>query len=119
MFNFVIILLSVLLNASAQLFLKKGAEVLNEPNIAEDISLLIYKLFINFHIISGLSCYAISILLWIYALSKVDVSVAYPMISIGFILNALAAWYLFNEPLGFLKLIGIFFIIVGDIANTT
>lgn len=115
MFNFAIILISVLLNASAQLFLKKGAEVLNDPNAPENIPLLIYKLLINFHIISGLSCYAISILLWIYALSKVDVSVAYPMISIGFILNTIAAWYLFNEPLGFLKLIGIFFIILGVI----
>ena len=113
MFKFIIIILSVILNAAAQLFLKKGSEVLNEPNAYENIFSLLAKIFFNSSIVSGLTCYAISILLWIYALSKVDVSVAYPMISIGFIVNVLAAWYLFSEPLGLFKLIGIFFIIVG------
>ena len=113
MLNFTIILLSVFLNAAAQLFLKKGSEVLNEPNIYENIFLLFTKVLFNSSIVAGLTCYAISILLWIYALSKVDVSIAYPMISIGFILNAIAAWYLFGEPFGFIKLIGIFFIIIG------
>jgi len=113
MFNFLIIFLSVCLNALAQLFLKSGSEVLNQPNIFEDTFLLFLKVISNLHIISGLTCYAISILLWIYALSKVDVSIAYPMISIGFIINTIAAWYLFNEPFGLFKLVGIFFIIIG------
>ena len=115
MLNFTIILLSVFLNAAAQLFLKNGSEVLNDPNIYENIFSLSTKVFFNPSIISGLACYAISILLWIYALSKVEVSIAYPMISIGFIVNAIAAWYLFSEPLGLFKLIGIFFIIIGVI----
>lgn len=115
MLNLIVIIFSVFLNAAAQLFLKKGSQVLNEPDVNENIFSLFMTVFFNSSIISGLSCYAISILLWIYALSKVDVSIAYPMISIGFIFNALAAWYLFSEPLGLYKLIGIFFIIVGVI----
>ena len=110
MFNVIVILVSVGLNASAQLFLKKGAEILNDPNILEN---LFFKVILNHFILAGLACYAVSILLWIYALSKVDVSAAYPMISIGFIINVIAAWYLFGEPLGVVKLIGVFFIIVG------
>jgi len=113
MLNYLVIILSVLLNAAAQLFLKNGSEVLNDPNIYNNVFSLFSKIFFNPSIISGLACYAISILLWIYALSKVEVSIAYPMISIGFIVNAIAAWYLFSEPLGFFKLIGIFFIIIG------
>lgn len=110
MHNFFVILVSVILNAVAQLFLKQGAQVLNQPNIFENI---LSKILLNPYIISGLSCYAVSILLWIYALSKVDVSVAYPMISIGFIINVIAAWYLFNEPINSIKIAGIFFIILG------
>lgn len=110
MFNFFVIFVSVGLNASATLFIKKGAEVLNDPDILQNV---FFKVFLNSFILTGLACYAISILLWIYALSKVDVSIAYPMISVGFIINVIAAWYLFGEPLGVLKLIGIFFIIIG------
>jgi len=41
------------------------------------------------------------------------VSVAYPLLSVGYIVNAVAAWMLFGESLGVQKLIGIGFIIVG------
>jgi len=50
---------------------------------------------------------------WIMALSRVEVSIAYPMLSIGYVVNALAAWYLFGEALGAMRLTGIGFIIVG------
>ena len=33
-------------------------------------------------------------------LSRVDVSLAYPMLSIGYVVNAIAAWWLFGEALG-------------------
>jgi len=47
------------------------------------------------------------------ALSRVPVSVAYPMLSIGYLLNAIAAWAWFGEALGAQKLLGIGFIILG------
>ena len=45
--------------------------------------------------------------------TRVPVSVAYPMLSIGYIVNAFAAWWLFGESLAAQKLIGIGFIVVG------
>jgi multidrug transporter EmrE-like cation transporter len=50
---------------------------------------------------------------WILALSRVPVSIAYPMLSIGYVVNAFAAWYLFGEMLNSGRWIGIGFIIVG------
>jgi len=55
----------------------------------------------------------VSLVVWIMALSRVDVSIAYPMLSIGYVVNALAAWYLFGEALTAFKLTGIGFIVVG------
>jgi multidrug transporter EmrE-like cation transporter len=46
-------------------------------------------------------------------LSRVEVSIAYPMLSIGYVLNAVAAWYLFGESLTAQKLVGIAFIVAG------
>ena len=55
----------------------------------------------------------ISLVVWVLGLSRVPVSIAYPMLSIGYVLNAVAAWYLFGESLTALRLTGIGFIIVG------
>jgi multidrug transporter EmrE-like cation transporter len=43
----------------------------------------------------------------------VDVSIAYPMLSLGYVVNAFAAWYLFGEVLSAQRLIGIGVILVG------
>jgi multidrug transporter EmrE-like cation transporter len=53
------------------------------------------------------------VIVWILALSRVDVSIAYPMLSIGYIVNAFAAWALFGEALTPMRLLGIGIIVLG------
>ncbi len=64
-------------------------------------------------IVAGVCCYGISLVVWIMGLSRVPVSIAYPMLSIGYIISAIAAWYLFGESLTSQKMVGIGFIIIG------
>jgi multidrug transporter EmrE-like cation transporter len=47
------------------------------------------------------------------ALSRVEVSIAYPMLSIGYVVNALAALWLFGEAVSVTRMAGIGIIIVG------
>ncbi len=61
----------------------------------------------------GFACYGISLVIWIVALSRVPVTVAYPMLSIGYVINAFIAWQWFGEALAAQKLLGIGFIVVG------
>lgn len=112
--NFILILSGVLLNAAAQLLLKAGTNALGHLSF-ERSNLLTTVLRIGFepHIIGGLSCYVFSVAIWIVALSKVPVSVAYPMLSIGYVVNAAAAWYLFGEVMSLQKILGITVIIIG------
>jgi multidrug transporter EmrE-like cation transporter len=109
-----LILTGVLLNAVAQLLLKAGARTLaglefsvaNAWPIAE-------RLALSAPILAGLACYAVSVVVWILALVRVEVSVAYPMLSIGYVVNAVMAWWLFGEQLGGARLAGIAVIIAG------
>jgi multidrug transporter EmrE-like cation transporter len=55
----------------------------------------------------------VSVAVWIIGLSRVDVSIAYPMLSLGYVVNAIAAWYLFGEVMSVQKLVGIGIILVG------
>jgi multidrug transporter EmrE-like cation transporter len=63
----------------------------------------------------GLGCYGVSVILWLGALSRLPVSVAYPMLSLGYVVNAAAAALLFGETLTAAKLVGIGLIGLGVI----
>ena len=109
-----LILTGVMLNAAAQLLLKAGSRVIaGMPFSLANAGTLLERVAFNPPILGGLICYAISVMVWILALSRVDVSVAYPMLSVGYVVNALAAWLLFSEVLGPTRLAGIGVIIVG------
>jgi len=111
---FALVITGVLLNAVAQLALK--ASVSDTGIISLDMQSLLSSagsLASNLWLWLGLICYAVSVVVWILALSRVDVSIAYPMLSIGYIVNAVAAWHLFDEPMNLGKVAGIGIIIVG------
>jgi multidrug transporter EmrE-like cation transporter len=101
--TFAFLLTGVLLNAGAQLLLKAGTN-------AEPLGL---RLAIEPHILAGLACYGVSVVVCVIALSKVPVSVAYPMLSIGYVVNAIAAYYLLGESVTPMRLVGIGIIILG------
>ncbi|KMN83029.1 4-amino-4-deoxy-L-arabinose transferase [Chromobacterium sp. LK11] len=112
--EFGLILLGVLLNAAAQLCLKAGVRQIGHFDFsASNVLPIGWSLATNLPIVGGLSCYAVSLVAWIMALSRVEVSIAYPMLSIGYVVNALLAYWLFGEALSAQKLIGIGVIIIG------
>lgn len=111
---FSLVLTGVLLNAAAQLLLKAGTNRIGEFAFSLDNLVPVgIKVASSPFVLGGLACYAVSVVVWIMALSRVPVSVAYPMLSIGYIVNAVAAWLLFGESLAAQKLVGIGFIVVG------
>ena len=114
MLSFALVLSGVLLNAAGQLLLKAGTNSVGAFVFSADNLFPVgIKLASNPYILGGLGCYAISVVLWIMALSRVEVSLAYPMLSIGYVINAFAAWQLFGEALTAQRLVGIGTIIVG------
>jgi multidrug transporter EmrE-like cation transporter len=103
-----LILTGVLLNAAAQLLLKAGARAISDVAFSfANGWTLVERIALNPPILGGLACYVVSVVFWILALSRVDVSVAYPMLSIGYVVNALAAWLLFSEQLNAARVAGI------------
>jgi multidrug transporter EmrE-like cation transporter len=112
--SFGLILSGVLLNASAQLLLKAGTNAVGRFEFtAVNVIPVGIKIALDPHIMGGMACYVVSLIVWIMGLSRVDVSVAYPMLSIGYVINAVAAWYLFGESVTALRMAGIGFIVVG------
>ena len=112
--SFALVLVGVLLNAGAQLLIKAGTNSLGGlvtpgANPLQTVSRIVFQPFI----LGGLLAYVISVAVWIVVLSRVPVSVAYPMLSIGYVVNAFLGYMLFKEDLTVPKLVGIGIIIIG------
>jgi multidrug transporter EmrE-like cation transporter len=113
-FNFGLILSGVVLNAVAQLLLKAGTNALGALNFSRtEIFPTVLRIAMEPYIFGGLVCYVFSFVVWIAALSRVDVSIAYPMLSIGYLINAVAAWYLLGEMISPQKITGLATIMLG------
>ena len=112
--TFGFIITGICLNAIAQLLLKAGTNAVGAIHLTADNWFSTgLKLATQLPIIGGLSCYVVSVLVWIIGLSRVDVTVAYPMLSIGYIINALGAWYFLGEAISAQRMLAIGIIVVG------
>jgi multidrug transporter EmrE-like cation transporter len=111
---FPLILLGVLLNAAAQLSLKEGMRRIGYFDFvwvnAAPIALQVAG---NTFVLFGLLLYIASVAVWLLVLSRVEVSYAYPMLSLGYIVNAVAGYYLFQENLSLTRITGILIIVAG------
>jgi len=109
-----LILLGVFLNAFAQIALKQGMRGVGHFAFSfENILPIGSRVFLNPFVLTGLFCYVISVLVWLMALSRVDVSYAYPLLSVGYIVAAVAGQIFFNEALTPVRWTGIVVICIG------
>ena len=114
--SFALIFAGVLLNAAAQILMKAGTNAVGHFEFSmENILPIGLKLATEWHIVTALFCYAFSVVVWVLALSRVPVSIAFPMLSMAYVVNAVAAYYLLGEPFNATKLIGMGVIILGVI----
>ncbi len=87
--SFGLIFTGVMLNAAAQILMKAGTNAIGHFEFSmENIVPIGWKLATEWHIIVALCCYALSVVIWILALSRVPVSIAFPMLSMAYVVNA-------------------------------
>jgi drug/metabolite transporter (DMT)-like permease len=112
--DFSFLLCGVLLNAFAQLGLKAATRV-SGPLLAGDACLMNRAMLLVAvpSLWYALAAYGLSVVVWIVGLSRVPVSQAYPMLSLGYVLNIGLAWWLFGEIPNAQRVIGIGVIVAG------
>ena len=111
--NFIFIISSVLLNAFAQILLKAGMKQFGNIDLKNNIMNTCISIAFNPYIISGFIAYGVSILLWLWVLSKVDVSLAYPFQALGYIVVTILAWIIFQENISYIRIMALIFITIG------
>ena len=113
--TFAFIITGVLLNAAAQLLLKAGTNGLGgaiHVNAQNWFSTGV-KVFTQLPILAGLACYVISLVVWIIGLSRTDVTIAYPMLSLGYVVSAAGAWMFLGETVSLQRMLALAVIVAG------
>ena len=113
LFGFVLI--SVTLSALAQIAMKFG---MSQPGVQAalgggDAIRMVWSVGTSPGVIGGISLYVLSVFFWLWVLSKVDVSLAYPFVSLGFLLTMLFGWLVLGESLVPAKVIGTVLVCAG------
>lgn len=110
------ILFTVFTNAAAQLMLKHGMMSLGPISFAGVNPLLkILQILFSPWVFLGLTTFVISMASHLFVLSKVELSFAYPFLSLAYVAVAVFAYFVFREDLNAWRIGGIAFICIGTI----
>ena len=105
---------SVLCGVAGQLMLKKGMNVVGVISLLRGNPIkTIFKMFTNKFVMIGVFIFGFSMVFWIFALSGLELSYAYPMVSMAYVLIAFSSKILFNENVTWKRWASIIVICIG------
>ena len=107
-----LLFVAISLGATGQILLKAGLRQLGEDVPALEV---LKSIFTNAMVFGGYVCYGLSSLLYVVALSKLELSYAYPMVALSYIMVTALAWKFLDETVPTLRAAGLALIMVGVI----
>lgn len=111
--NIVLILINVFLTVTAQIMLKQGMNQVGKIDSLENMRSLATKAITNPFVVGGIGVFGFTSVLWLIVLSRVEISIAYPMLSIGYILVMLWGWLVLEENVTVIRFLGAILICIG------
>ena len=115
MFAAILLIICIFFGALGQIFMKNGMSHIGEINNIADLFnfSFILDMLQSWQVIIGLLLYAIAAFLWLGALSTLNVSFMYPLLSLGYIITAILAFAFLKEDITLLRWVGIIVIVIG------
>jgi len=107
------ILIAVTLGVVGQLLIKIGLNSLKNLDFSSGLIITYLRIFTSLHVISGTLIYVLSVFFWLYALSKVELSFAYPFLALSYVFVLLASSIFLGETIPFIRWIGVLVICFG------
>ncbi len=110
--NYIIMAISIGLAIAGQLLMKRGMMSFGTFPVSQLIVNII-PMFLNPWVFVGLVCFGLSSVFWLVVLSRMELSLVYPMVSVAYVIVALLSWYFFRENLSVIRWAGIAVIVMG------
>ena len=106
-----LLFIGVLLGIVGQLSLKTGMKLVTESS--SGVISLLWHAALNYNVTIGIACYALSMVFWLLVLSRLDLSLAYPILGVSYIGVVFASWWLLGEAISPMRWAGTFIICLG------
>ena len=110
--NFILLLCNIALVVSGQTLIKQGMNKIGNFSAMPFVQFLV-KSFMSPFVVIGIGLYVISAIIWLMLLSRINLSVAYPSLSLGYLLILFISWFYLRETVTPYQLAGVFLIIAG------
>ncbi len=112
MMNYLIMAISISLAIAGQMLMKRGMMAFGTFPVSQLLTKVI-PMFLNPWVFVGLFCFGLSSVFWLVVLSRLPLSLVYPMVSIGYIIVALLSIVFFQETISLIRWAGIIVIVLG------
>lgn len=115
MFALTLVLICVFAGAMGQICWKHGMTSVDKINEIDDLLQLetIFNIFTNKYIVLGLVLYGSAFVLWLGAMSTLDISFMYPMLSLAYVITAILAFVFIGENITMVRWAGIALVVAG------
>jgi len=110
--NILLVLISVSLAVAGQVLMKYGMNIFGKFPISQLLQNLI-PMLLNPWVFLGFAFFGISSIFWLAVLSRMEISLAYPMVSLAYVAVAIISILLFKENITLIRWLGIFVICFG------
>ncbi len=111
--DFLLLIFNVLLTVMGQILLKHGASTVGRIDSFRELLPKLTQVCLNPYVIGGISIYGFTTLVWLVILSRIKLSIAYPMLSLGYVLAIPFSWLFFKESIPKVRIIGAIIICIG------
>jgi drug/metabolite transporter (DMT)-like permease len=111
-----VLLGAILLGAVGQVCLKSGLLVLGERAPLFEVFTAMFR---NWLVLGGFVAYGVSSLLWLFVLSRLPLSYAYPMVALNYVFVTILAWLVLSEVVPPRRILGLAIIFVGVVVFAT
>ena len=112
--NLLLILACVVLGVAGQLLLKQGMSADRDAvDRVSEVLPRLAKAALNPVVVCGFLLYGISAVLWLIVLTRAELSWAYPMLSLGYVLVVVLSRVLFHEAVTMARVLGTLVVVVG------
>lgn len=107
----ILLFFAIFAAVTGQLLMKTG---LNQLGALTDINVAVFfRMVFNPYVFGGIVSYGVGFIAYLFALSRLDQSFAYPMFALGYVLVPLYNWLVMHEPFSVVRLVGILLVLVG------
>lgn len=111
--DYVLLIFNVLLTVFGQILLKQGVSTVGRIGGFRELIPKLTQVIFNPFVLGGISIYGFTTFVWLVILSRVKLSIAYPMLSLGYVLAIPFSWLFFKESIPKVRIIGAIIICIG------